>query len=203
MLPKARELLGLVRTVVFAPDDLALVKGDPGERRRFLDDLLVQRQPRYAGTRADYDRVLRQRNSLLKTAGASVRAGRGDVRTLEVWDAHLATTGAELLAARLRLVAALAPLAEKAYDQVSAGGGPATRPPATPPSTRRPSASARSAARTRRRRPRRRGGAAPARASSCSSGLRASMSVASAGMGEGHDSRRVPAQALSGRVVHF
>ena len=68
-LPRARELLGLVRTVVFAPDDLALVKGDPTERRRFADDLLVLHQgARYAGTRADYDRVLKQRNSLLKTA---------------------------------------------------------------------------------------------------------------------------------------
>lgn len=63
---KTREILGILRTVVFAPEDLALVKGDPGERRRFLDDLLVQRHPRLAGTRADYDRVLRQRNALLK-----------------------------------------------------------------------------------------------------------------------------------------
>jgi DNA replication and repair protein RecF len=64
-LPRARELLGLVRTVLFSPEDLALVKGDPSERRRFLDDLLVQRAPRYAGVRSDYDRVLRQRNALL------------------------------------------------------------------------------------------------------------------------------------------
>ena len=75
-LPRARELLGLVRTVVFSPEDLALVKGDPSERRRFLDDLLVQRTPRYAGVRADYDRVLKQRNSLLKTAGTA-RRGSG------------------------------------------------------------------------------------------------------------------------------
>ena len=67
--PRAKELLGLVRTVLFAPDDLALVKGDPTERRKFADDLLVLHQgARYAGTRADYDRVLKQRNSLLKTA---------------------------------------------------------------------------------------------------------------------------------------
>ena len=68
-LPRARELVGLVRTVVFSPEDLTLVKGDPSERRRFLDDLLVLRTPRLAGVRADYDRVLRQRNTLLKTAG--------------------------------------------------------------------------------------------------------------------------------------
>ena len=78
--------LGLLRTVLFAPEDLALVKGDPDGRRRFLDDLLVARPPRYAGVRADYDRVLRQRNALLKSAGATIRAGRGDVRTLDVWD---------------------------------------------------------------------------------------------------------------------
>ena len=74
-LPRARELLGLVRTVLFSPEDLALVKGDPSERRRFLDDLLVQRAPRFAGVRTDYDRVLKQRNSLLKTAGIARRPG--------------------------------------------------------------------------------------------------------------------------------
>jgi DNA replication and repair protein RecF len=124
--PRAREILGILRTVLFAPEDLALVKGDPSERRRFLDDLLVVRTPRLAGVRADYDRVLRQRNALLKTAGAHIRAGRGDLRTLEVWDEHLATTGAELLAARLALVDALGPLVDKAYDAVSDSAGPAT-----------------------------------------------------------------------------
>ena len=66
-LPRARELIGLVRTVIFSPEDLTLVKGDPSDRRRFLDDLLVLRTPRLAGVRADYDRILKQRNSLLKT----------------------------------------------------------------------------------------------------------------------------------------
>ena len=75
-LPRARELLGMLRTVLFAPEDLALVKGDPAERRRFLDDLLVLRTPRLAGVRADYDRVLKQRNALLKSAGAA-RRGAG------------------------------------------------------------------------------------------------------------------------------
>jgi DNA replication and repair protein RecF len=123
-LPRAREILGLLRTVLFAPEDLALVKGDPGERRRFLDELLVAQSPRLAGVRQDYDRVLKQRNALLKTAGATVRAGRGDLRTLDVWDAHLARAGADLLAARLRLVSALTPLVEKCYDAVSPEGGP-------------------------------------------------------------------------------
>src|SRR5439155_25866052 len=67
--PRAREVLGVLRTVLFAPEDLALVKGDPAERRRFLDDLLVARSPRMAAVRADYDRVLKQRNALLKSAG--------------------------------------------------------------------------------------------------------------------------------------
>jgi DNA replication and repair protein RecF len=123
--PRPREILGILRTVLFAPEDLALVKGDPSERRRFLDELLVARAPRFAGVRSDYDRVLKQRNALLKSAGANVRAGRGDLRTLEVWDAHLASTGAELLTARLELVDALRPLIDKAYDAVSDSGGPA------------------------------------------------------------------------------
>jgi DNA replication and repair protein RecF len=126
--PRPREVLGLLRTVLFAPEDLALVKGDPSERRRFLDDLLVARAPRLAGVRADYDRVLKQRNALLKTASAARRGGSGSadvLRTLEVWDTHLVTVGAEILAARLDLVAALTPLVDRAYDTVSSGGGPA------------------------------------------------------------------------------
>jgi RecF protein len=102
--PRAREVLGLLRSVIFAPEDLSLVKGDPSDRRRFLDELLVARSPRFAGVRSDYDRVLKQRSALLKSAGPAVRRGQGDVRTLDVWDQHLATTGAELLAGRLRLV---------------------------------------------------------------------------------------------------
>ena len=124
-LPRPRELLGMVRTVLFSPEDLALVKGDPSERRRFLDELLTQRAPRFAGVRSDYDRVLRQRNSLLKTAGAARRSGSSSSRgeaalsTLGVWDSHLAHAGAELLAARLGLVEELRPLVAKAYDAVA------------------------------------------------------------------------------------
>jgi DNA replication and repair protein RecF len=123
--PRAREVLGVLRTVLFAPEDLALVKGDPDGRRRFLDELLVARAPRFAGVRSDYERVVRQRNALLKSAGATIRSGRGDVRTLDVWDSHLATAGAELLAGRLRLVSLLAPDVAKAYAQVSDGQGQA------------------------------------------------------------------------------
>lgn len=126
-LPRARELLGMVRTVLFSPEDLTLVKGDPSDRRRFLDDLLVQQAPRYAGVRSDYDRVLKQRNSLLKTAGLARRGGPGSSRgeaalgTLGVWDTHLARTGAELLAARLALVERLRPLVGTAYEAVARG----------------------------------------------------------------------------------
>jgi DNA replication and repair protein RecF len=116
-LPRSRDLIGLVRTVVFSPEDLTLVKGDPSDRRRFLDDLLVLRTPRLAGVRADYDRILRQRNSLLKTA----RMSRGVLDTLGVWDSHLAETGAELLAERIALVEALRPYVGKAYETVARG----------------------------------------------------------------------------------
>ncbi len=127
--PRPREVLGVLRTVLFAPEDLALVKGDPSERRRFLDELLVSRAPRLAGVRSDYDRVLKQRNALLKSASAARRGGSGAsevLRTLEVWDSHLATVGADLLAARIDLVSSLSPLVDKAYDTVSSGAGPAS-----------------------------------------------------------------------------
>ncbi|MFW3171554.1 DNA replication/repair protein RecF [Geodermatophilus sp. CPCC 206100] len=115
-LPRPRELLGLVKTVLFAPEDLVLVRGDPAERRRFLDDLLVSRTPRLAGVRSDYERVLKQRNALLKTA----RLARGDaLATLDVWDGHLVELGGQLLAARLRLVADLGPHVAQAYAQVA------------------------------------------------------------------------------------
>lgn len=123
--PRPREVLGILRSVLFAPEDLALVKGDPDGRRRFMDELLVARAPRFAAVRSDYERVLRQRNALLKSAGATIRAGRGDVRTLDVWDTHLATAGAELLAGRLRLVHLLGPRLVTAYEQVASGQGPA------------------------------------------------------------------------------
>ena len=120
---RTRDILGILRTVVFAPEDLALVKGDPGERRRYLDDLLVQRHPRLAGTRADYDRVLKQRNALLKSAGAARRTSLEEVeRTLEVWDEQLARLGAEIIEARRALTAALAPLAASAYSELVPGG---------------------------------------------------------------------------------
>ncbi|MCM2578479.1 DNA replication/repair protein RecF [Streptomyces meridianus] len=123
---RPRDVLGMVRTVLFAPEDLALVKGDPGERRRFLDELIIARSPRMAGVRQDYDRVLKQRNTLLKSAAMARRHGgrSADLSTLDVWDQHLARAGAELLAQRLDLVTVLQPLADKAYEQLAPGGGP-------------------------------------------------------------------------------
>ncbi|MDP4803841.1 MAG: DNA replication and repair protein RecF, partial [Candidatus Nanopelagicales bacterium] len=97
---KARDALGLVRTVVFAPEDLAIVKGDPAERRQFMDRLLVQRTPRMAGVIADYERVLKQRNTLLKSA-FSARGDAAIADTLQVWDEQLSAFGAELTAARI------------------------------------------------------------------------------------------------------
>lgn len=122
-LPKVREALGILRCVLFSPDDLALVKGDPAERRRFLDDLLVSRQPRFAGVRSHYERVLRQRNSLLRSAGGRgpVRRSESALATLGVWDAHLAKAGAELLAARLALADDLRPHLARHYESVAEG----------------------------------------------------------------------------------
>lgn len=119
-LPRARDLLGLVRTVVFSPEDLALVKGDPAERRGFLDELLVLLTPRYAGTRSDYDRVLKQRNSLLKTARVGGRSA-AVLDTLSVWDANLARIGAEMIARRLSVLHDLRPHVVAAYEAVAKG----------------------------------------------------------------------------------
>ena len=125
---RPRDALGILRTVLFSPEDLALVRGDPAERRRFLDDLLVLSAPRYAGVRADYDRVLRQRNALLKTVGkrGAARADPYALSTLDVWDAHLAEFGSELLAARLNLVADLAPHTSAAYATLAPESDTAT-----------------------------------------------------------------------------
>ena len=118
----AREIIGVLRTVVFSPVDIAIVKGDPSERRRFIDDLLVARWPRMAGVRADYERVLRQRNTLLKSLGGRIRDGQppGDTAaTLDVWDTHLAQAGAALLEARLMTLADLTPHVSKAYADIA------------------------------------------------------------------------------------
>jgi DNA replication and repair protein RecF len=121
-----REVIGVLRAVLFAPEDLALVRGDPSDRRRYLDDLAAVRRPRVAAVRADYEKVLRQRTALLKSAsGARFRGDRGSLDTLDVWDGHLAAHGAELMAARIDLVNELAPEVQKSYQLLAPAALPA------------------------------------------------------------------------------
>ncbi len=115
-LRRPRELLGALRTVLFSPEDLALIKGDPSERRRFIDELITTRWPRLAGVRSDYDRVLRQRSTLLKSLSGRGRSiPDGAAATLEVWDESLAGFGAELIQARVRTLTDLTPHLQRAY----------------------------------------------------------------------------------------
>lgn len=114
-LQRTRDLLGVLRVTVFAPDDLDLVKGGPSGRRAYLDDLLVAVAPRYAAVRADVEKVVRHRNALLK---GGVRDGEAR-STLEVFDAQLVTNGGELVRGRLRLAARLAPRVDEAYRSLA------------------------------------------------------------------------------------
>ena len=117
-----REVIGVLRAVLFAPEDLALVRGDPAERRRYLDDLATLRRPAIAAVRADYDQVLRQRTALLKSlSGVRHRGDHSALDTLDVWDSRLAEHGAELMAARIALADQLAPQVEKAYQLLAPG----------------------------------------------------------------------------------
>jgi DNA replication and repair protein RecF len=130
---RARDVLGILRTVLFAPEDLALVKGEPDGRRRFMDQLLVLMMPRVSAVLSDYDRVLRQRSALLKSARASRRSSgsarsesaAAELATLDVWDARLAELGAEILSLRVQLIEALRPAVAAAYEQVSDADGDA------------------------------------------------------------------------------
>ena len=104
--------------MIFAPEDLSLIRGDPGGRRGFLDTLVVQRTPRFAGVISDYERVVRQRNSLLKSARAS-RLAPESLTTLDVWDDRLVSLGTELIMARAELVDAMRPHVARAYSAVA------------------------------------------------------------------------------------
>ena len=106
-----KELLGIVKSICFSPEDLDLVRGDPSERRSFLDQLLIQRSPRLAGVITDYERALKQRNSLLKS--------RAPQAALEPWNEHLANFGGEVIAGRLSLIQELEPLFQDAYKNLS------------------------------------------------------------------------------------
>jgi DNA replication and repair protein RecF len=122
-----REVVGVLHAVLFAPEDLALVRGDPADRRRYLDDLATVRRPTVAGVRADYDKVLRQRTALLKSlSGVRQRSDQAALDTLDVWDSRLAEYGAQLMAARIDLVNQLAPEVEKAYQLLAPGSRPAS-----------------------------------------------------------------------------
>ncbi|QKD78867.1 DNA replication/repair protein RecF [Actinomyces marmotae] len=120
---RPRDLTGILRTVVFAPEDLALVRDEPGVRRRFLDDLAVMLRPALAGTRLEHDKILAQRASLLRSARA--HRGRGSssmesmMSTLEVWDAQLAAAASRLIVARIEVVRRLRPWVESCYEAVS------------------------------------------------------------------------------------
>ncbi len=117
----AREILGHLRSVLFAPEDLSLVKGDPSERRKFLDNLLVLRTPRYAGVIADYERVLKQRNALLKSTTGMRKVDVSALSTLDVWDQQLILHGSELISARLELVEVLRGPVSDNYAQLAQG----------------------------------------------------------------------------------
>lgn len=113
---KPQEILGSIFSVVFAPEDLDIVRRDPSDRRDFLDSLAVQLKPRLAGIKADYDRVLKQRNALLKTARLT---GAKDLTTLDIWNDQLVGFGSELIANRLELISKLSPLIENFYKELS------------------------------------------------------------------------------------
>lgn len=131
-LKSPRELLGIVKSVFFSPEDLTLVKGEPASRRRYIDDLLALRRPLSAGIRIQYDKILRQKNALLKSAGSTLRRGysssegQAALSTLDTWDAQLAQVGAALMAARMDLIAELSEHVSEAYATLAPHSRPAT-----------------------------------------------------------------------------
>jgi DNA replication and repair protein RecF len=117
---KTKEILGILQTVTFSPEDLILVKGDPGERRYFLDELLVQKSSSYAGIKSDYDRVLKQRNALLKSAGPARRNNLESVlATLDVWNDQLVNFGSQIIFARNQIINELLPYVSKSYAELA------------------------------------------------------------------------------------
>lgn len=128
---RPRDIVGVISTILFAPEDLSLVRGDPAGRRSYLDDLLIQRRPRLRGITSDYEKILRQRNALLKSASMALRhgyrtsAGASALATLDAWDAQLAHVGAQLVAARLNLLRDIAPLVARDYAELAPHSRPA------------------------------------------------------------------------------
>ncbi len=115
---RLRDVLGYVNTVTFAPEDLDIIKKDPSNRRAFIDELLVQVSPRFSGVFTDYERVLKQRNTLLRTARQTSAKGTA-LSTLDAWDESLVKFGAEIVAARVALVERLRPLLTEAYQAIA------------------------------------------------------------------------------------
>lgn len=122
---RARDILGIVRAIVFAPEDLSLVRGDPGDRRRFLDDMTIQRHPRISGVRADYDKVLRQRNALLKSAGG--RSSSSMRETLSAWNEQLIGFGADVIRSRRDFVRDVTPHVQHAYERIAGSAAVSVR----------------------------------------------------------------------------
>lgn len=124
---KTRDALGIVRTVLFAPEDLNLVKGDPAERRAFIDSFLTQRTPKYASVKSDFERVVKQRNSLLKSAKvARNKAHEAMLETLHVWDEQLVNLGSDIICQRQEILDELNPIVRAHYLTVSNGQTPTT-----------------------------------------------------------------------------
>jgi DNA replication and repair protein RecF len=117
---KTKDILGILQTITFSPEDLILVKGDPGQRRYFLDDLLVQKSSSYAGIKTDYERVLKQRNALLKSAGPARRSNLDSVlATLDIWNEQLINFGSQIILARHQIINELLPYVSKSYAELA------------------------------------------------------------------------------------
>jgi len=117
---KTKDILGTLQTITFSPEDLILVKGDPGQRRYFLDELLVQKSSSYAGIKTDYERVLKQRNALLKSAGPARRNNLDSVlATLDIWNEQLINFGSQIILARHQIINELLPYVSKSYAELA------------------------------------------------------------------------------------
>jgi len=117
---KTKDILGILKTITFSPEDLILIKGDPGDRRSFLDDLLIQKSPSHAGVKSDYERVLKQRNALLKSAAPAKKNNLESIlSTLSIWDDQLINFGAQIIVARHELINELLPFITKTYAEIA------------------------------------------------------------------------------------
>lgn len=118
---KPKEILGIMKTVIFSPEDLALIKGEPNVRRKFVDELLSVLYPRIASVRIDYERILKQRNTLLRSSKNIFKKNSSFYETLAAWDISAAKLGAQILSARLKIISELEPFVKFSYEKISAG----------------------------------------------------------------------------------